>query len=152
MRNNAAYDLSRFESYETAELQVKVAKKTKSRRRMSRVSVLNVILLLSVVALMVTSVLGRTELTETKTAINAFNNELTQLQSQNAYLNYVLESSVSVKEAEEFAGRELGMVKQDGSSVQYIYVQGSNFISDNSISGRNALSDSFHKLLDIFFG
>ena len=151
MKNNAAYDLSRFETYETAAPRVKVAEKAKTPVKRSRISVLNVVLLLAVALLMATSVSGHTELTETKAAINSLNFSLTQLQSQNAYLNYMLESSVSVKEAEEYAGRELGMIKLDDSSVRYINVQNENSIVDNSIRGGNALSDSFRKLLDIIF-
>ncbi len=78
--------------------------------------------------LMAGTVYSRLVLSETKSKINSCTGELTELESENAYLSYKLESLVSLKNAEEYAVGTLGLVKLDKSRVEYVNLQKENVI------------------------
>ena len=77
---------------------------------------------------MVMTVNSRTELNETMNGIQRKTSELTDLQSEYIYLNYELESLVSLKNAEEYAETELGLIKLGQSQVEYVNLQSENTI------------------------
>ena len=135
MKSNAAYDLSAFE---TAEPRVRVVKTEKAqkektngakaiKRRMAAAFVF-------IVALMCVSVYNHVMLSETQSKINAAQNQLTKLESSYDCLNIKLDDAVSLKEAEDYAVNELGMVKLDRSQIVYVNLRTENAIEDGEVS------------------
>ncbi len=144
MKNNAAYDMSRFASEPEKRSAVRVVKtgKRKSVKTAGRYKV--VLLSLLVASLMVMTLFSRTELNETKNRINRLNSQLVELESQNAYLNYKLESSVSLKYAEDYAASELGLIKVDSSRINYVNLNNENMI----VSERSGETNLFKSCLE----
>ena len=65
-----------------------------------------------------------------KALIEKKNSELVEIQSENVYLDYQIESMVSMKTAEEFAENELGLVRLSPAQVEYVNLENSNKIVD----------------------
>ena len=67
-------------------------------------------------------------LTKTKALIEKKNSELVEIQSENVYLDYQIESMVSMKTAEEFAENELGLVRLSPAQIEYVNLENTNKI------------------------
>lgn len=129
MRTSAAYDLSRFAPEPQRQPQVKVVKTTKKKTNSKRaLKVRCVVFAVVLMLLMTATVFSRLQLTETRTMINALTSDLIELESENTYLNYELESSVPLKYAEDYAVNELGLVKLNSNQIEYVSLNGENSI------------------------
>lgn len=130
MRTSTAYDFSAFAPEpQQPEKKVRVVhtsdpRKKEDRRFAAKLTAYAVVIVL----LMTATVYSRLKLTETKSEINSRTSDLTELQSQNAYLNYQLESLVSLKNAENYAVNQLGLVKMDSNRIEYMNLQDKNEI------------------------
>ncbi len=152
MRPSTAYDLSAFAPAPQTEKPVRVVKPRKSNKENRRFMTKLTVYLVAIVLLMAATVMSRMQLTETKSDINSYTSDLTELQSENAYLNYKLESLVSLKNAENYAVNELGLVKMDSSRIEYVNLQNENEIVTD---GGESLSEKFDVFLNsviTFFG
>lgn len=133
-----AYDLSRFsqetESQEKPKVRVVDNPRQKKGVRIYRLRVTFFCTFLLV--LMALTVYNSMLLTETKANVNTGMDELTRLESEYTYLNWQLESRISLKNAEEYAETELGLVKMSAQQIEYI-----NLSSDNQIVGGEADAD-----------
>ena len=133
---------------------VRVVKPDRAARELRafkrRVTAMTVVLAL----LMAGTVYSRLVLSETKSDINACASELTELESENAYLSYKLESLVSLKNAEEYAVDTLGLVKLDKSRVEYVNLQKENVIegSQNEAPLGETLREWFDSVIDSLDG
>jgi len=107
MKVNAAYDLSQFAATQTRE-RVRVVKTGKElqaaadRRFLLQFAALTV----AVIVLAVYTVYSNMLLTKTKALITKSTAELTELQSETVYLDYQIESMVSLSNAEEYAAND----------------------------------------------
>ena len=133
MKQNAAYDLSRFapQQEQQPKPQVEVVRRDRNvvfEKKLAKLRIRCTLLAVSVILLMVMTVNSRTELNETMNSIQRSTSDLTDLQSEYIYLNYELESLVSLKNAEEFAENELGLIKLGQSQVEYVSLQSGNTI------------------------
>lgn len=129
MRTSTAYDLSRFAPEPRRQPNVRVVKTTKKKTDSKRAfKVRSTVFVLVLMLLMATTVYSRLQLTETRTQINNKTAELTELESENTYLNFQLESKVSLKNAEEYAVSELGLVKLSSSQIEYVSLNSGNSI------------------------
>lgn len=138
MKENSAYDLSQFApEREPRAPRVRVVKSDSTRKyqkKLNRLRLRCVLLVVLVAFLAIVTVHSRTKLDETTTAIETETEHLTSLQSEYAYLNYQLESLVSLKNAEDYAKNELGLIKITGSQIEYINLQHENVIEANENS------------------
>lgn len=147
MKTSAAYDLSQFARETETETKVRVVKTKHSKNRAKKALAVKVVLYLcTLTLLMAGTVYSRMVLTETRNAVNTYTDRLTELESKNAYLNYKLESIVSLKSAEQYAVGELGLVKLDASRIEYVDLQNENVIDANKSSV--SMSDAFKEMFD----
>ena len=120
-----AYDLSRFEA-QTAEkrTQIEAVKKVKSNTAVKaapRISPLKAIACMLLVISVASALLyTRVLLTERISDVTEASAEYTKLEAEGTRMNLELEGKVSLKNAEEYAGTQLGMVKKDSKNVEYI--------------------------------
>lgn len=128
-----AYDLSRFET-QTAEkrTQIEVVKKVKSNtavKTASRISPLKAIVCMLLIIGVASALLyTRVLLTERISDVSKASAEYTKLEAEGTRMNLELEGKVSLKNAEEYAGTQLGMVKKDNNNIEYIRLTQENKI------------------------
>ena len=119
-RESTAYDLSKFERKQEKKPQIRVIKGKKAQR-VNRVAMVK-IFFAAVIVIGITSlmIVNRVALTEIGEEINAANEDLQILQSENTRLNVELEEKMSLDNIEEKAVNELGLTKMNNYQVQYL--------------------------------
>ncbi len=138
---SAAYDLSQFAPDREPKRQPRVEvvrqpREVAFRKKLLRLRMRCAFLVALTFLLMFVTVNSRTELNETTADIQRKSGELVDLQSEYIYLNYQLESLVSLRTAEEYAKNELGLIKLDQSQIEYVNLQDSNSIeTSDKVSG-----------------
>ena len=151
-KSNLACDLARFEQSckKPAATQKKAdIKVVKTVRRASPVKVAAIIaVVLAITGMMIYSQVVLTELGAQTTELNA---ELEKLQSENVRKTTELEGKMSLKNIEEYAVDELGLVKQEQSQVEYVNLSGGNKVEikqklDDSLWGK--IKQSIQNLLE----
>lgn len=131
MRETTARDISRFATAPQPKRQAPVRvvktnkKKVDNKRAFKRRCVAFVVVVL---LLMVTTVFSRMQLTVVRSQINDCTAELANEQSYNTYLNYELESTISLEDAEAYAVNDLGLVKLNSNQIQYVNLNNENSI------------------------
>ncbi|MEG0912838.1 MAG: hypothetical protein RSB78_03035 [Oscillospiraceae bacterium] len=157
MKSSIAYsnfdrNLSTSEAEEQKRLQIIKTQRSRAKEKRAFVAKLSAFSLV-IVMLMITTVYSRLVLTETRSKINGYTSELTELESENAYLSYKLESLVSLKKAETYAVSELGLIKMDSSRIEYVNLQDSNeVIADENDTTIGEDFDTFFNAVIDFFG
>lgn len=147
MRSNAAYDLAQYEVKQPQRPRVQVAPAQKTRSK--GLGFATVFYAVIIIALMSITVYSRMVLTETEAAIASKQEKLTELQSMNAYLNYQVESLVSLKSAEEYAKTELGLVKLSAGRIEYVTLEKENKIKKEpaALKFEDAVSEFFDSVI-----
>lgn len=137
---NAAYDLSHFAPVKPAERpQIRVAEKKKVRKKPKfKAGLLAAAAVL--VALVCMVVYNKMMLMEAVSATNRAASKLAELESQEGRLEVELESLVSLRQADDYAVNELGLVKTDNACVTYV-----NLYSDSVI----VRSDQPHSIFSL---
>ncbi|MEG1984229.1 MAG: hypothetical protein RR009_03010 [Oscillospiraceae bacterium] len=157
MKSSIAYsnfdrNLPTSEAEEQKRLQIIKTQRSRAKEKRAFVAKLSAFSLV-IVMLMITTVYSRLVLTETRSKINGYTSELTELESENAYLSYKLESLVSLKKAETYAVSELGLIKMDSSRIEYVNLQDSNeVIADENDTTIGEDFDTFFNAVIDFFG
>ena len=67
-------------------------------------------------------------ITKVQSQITNRSAELVEIQSENIYLDYQIESFISYKSAEEYAQNELGLIKLDSAQIEYVNLENDNVI------------------------
>ena len=129
MATSVAYDLSKFETVPSTP-RIRVVNTGKElKARADRQFVIKLVLLaVVVIALAVYTVYSSMMLTKTKALIEKRSNELIEIQSENAFLDYQIESVVSTRAVEEYAENELGLIKFSPAQIEYVNLENSNMI------------------------
>ncbi|NLL92345.1 MAG: hypothetical protein GX222_08060 [Ruminococcaceae bacterium] len=144
--STTAYDLSRFSSENVVERRrIEVIDNPKRAAKSTRYRGTLIMLSVFLVVLMVLTVYNNMVLTDTKNLANAAVSNLNSLESEYTYLSYKLDSMVSLKNAEDYVVKELGLVKVNPSQVEYISLQNSDVIEKNEISEQK-ITDIFTRL------
>ena len=127
---NTAYDLSRFAEEKSTEPKVRIVTgKKEIKAAMDRKFFGWLIgMAVTLTVLSVYTVYCNMLLTKTKNAIETKTSELTELQSQNVYLDYEIESMVSFENAGEYAEDVLGLVKFSTAQIEYVNLEKENKI------------------------
>ncbi|MEG1017153.1 MAG: hypothetical protein RSE36_05030 [Oscillospiraceae bacterium] len=137
MRNSAAYDLSQF-SPAPQKPQVRVVRTGSDEKRARTVFGRKMVAYCIVITMLLTYTVYSKIDTGTKS--------LTVLESENAYLSCQLESMVSLKNAEDYAVSQLGLVKFDSSQIEYVNLQNDNAITSSEKT--NSIASGFQSLVD----
>ncbi len=117
----AAYNLEDFAAREPRE-RLRVAEKTK-KRGLARINLntVKIVAFASIFVALVCSVLdSQRTVTELTAKIAQGENALFDLQSEYAYLNNEMEMRTSLKNVEQYAQAQLGLVKLDKSQITYV--------------------------------
>ncbi|WP_418667574.1 cell division protein FtsL [Allofournierella sp.] len=125
----AAYDLERFEHREREpKARVRAVQGAKKPSRFNA----HTAKLAAVTAILVTLVCGllysQATLTELTGDIQATQRELVEAQSEYNYLSSVLDSKTGLKNVEEIATTQLGLMKLDRSQITYFSLDGESSI------------------------
>lgn len=130
MATSVAYDLSRFAETAPAREPVKIVKAAPNvRTAEDRKFMLQLFFLsVAVITLAVYTVYSNLQLTKVKAQITNKSAELVEIQSENIYLDYQIESFISYKSAEKYAQNELGLIKINSAQVEYVNLEDKNMI------------------------
>lgn len=128
-RQNVAYDLSMYEAL----LEPKPQKETKQQSKTVKIknkyafkNFVNILSIAVIVSLIVGVIYTNAAITQTTNKIAQTQNAITELESEKAYLEFTLESRMSLDEIEDYAVNVLGMVKMDSSQVEYVEIESEN--------------------------
>lgn len=138
--SNLAYDFARFEPERKQSVavekktEIKVVKKTARRASPAKIIVM-LAAVLAIASMMIYNQVVLTELNDQTTTLNA---ELEKLQSEKIQKSTELESQMSLKNIEEYAVNNLGLVKMDQSQVEYVDLE-----SGNKVEVKQQQDDSF---------
>ena len=143
MATSVAYDLSRFSDETPTQQKVRVASTKKNIRTEEdrKFLVRLVFLSVAVITLAVYTVYSNMLLTNVKSQITNRSSELVEIQSENIYLDYQIESLVSLRTAEEYA-QSLGLIKIDSAQIEYVNLEKENKIvsEEPQINDRSAIA------------
>ena len=130
MATNVAYDLSRFSDEAPTQQRVRIANtRTAVRTEEDRRFLVRLVFLtVAVVCLAVYTVYSNLQLTKVKSQITNRSAELVEIQSENIYLDYQIESFISYKSAEKYAQEELGLIKINSAQIEYVNLEDKNMI------------------------
>ena len=153
------YDLSRFETPDHAE-----ALKRRERLRVvttpmlqrmfgTRAAIAKFVLCVGMlVALFSVSLYSRAVLATINEDINAKTAELSTLTGEYTRLQTELESKISLKNIEEYATANLGMMKIDSTQVQYLNAEETESVTLYSTAGENTLPAKIGRFLSELAG
>ena len=154
-RQNVAYDLSMYESLleprpekqERAQYQAKPVKLKNKRAFKTALSMLSIAV---VVSMIIGIVYTNSQITEITTDISAVQREITELESEKAYLDFTLESRMSLNEIEDYAVNVLGMVKMDSTQVEYIEIESENMVEFSGENFGDKIEEAVQPVLSYF--
>ena len=154
-RQNVAYDLSMYESLleprpekqERAQHQAKTVKLKNKRAFKTALSMLSIAV---VVSMIIGIVYTNSQITEITTDISAVQREITELDSEKAYLDFTLESRMSINEIEDYAVNVLGMVKMDSTQVEYIEIESENMVEFSGENFGDKIEEAVQPVLSYF--
>ena len=143
MATSVAYDLSRFSDETPTQQRVRddSTKKNIRTEEDRKFLVRLVFLSVAVITLAVYTVYSNMLLTNVKSQITNRSSELVEIQSENIYLDYQIESLVSLRTAEEYA-QSLGLIKIDSAQIEYVNLEKENKIvsEEPQINDRSAIA------------
>ena len=122
MQENPAYNLDAFAARAPKE-RLRVAPVQKKKRGLSRYNkqAIKIVAVTTLFLALVCSVLySQTMLTELGAQMVAQEKEMVQLQSEYTYLSTEMEMKTSLKNVEQYASAQLGLVKLDKSQIVYV--------------------------------
>ena len=97
-----------------------------------------------IVSLVVGVIYTNAAITQTTNKIAQTQNAITELESEKAYLEFTLESRMSLDEIESYAINVLGMVKMDSSQVEYVEIESEN----KTEFGEDKLADKIEQAVE----
>ena len=130
MATSVAYDLNRFAETTPARQPVRVVETSNSSRTAEdrRFVIQLLTLSIAVISLAVYTVYSNLLLTKVKSQITNKSAELVEIQSENIYVDYQIESFISYKSAADYAQNELGLIKLDSAQIEYVNLENDNVI------------------------
>lgn len=150
---NIAYDLSIYETaVETkqTDTQEKNKKPIKLKNKYAFKSVVNVLSIAVVVSLIIAVIYTNSEITNTTNSITKTENSIVELESEKDYLEFTVESRMTLSEIEDYAIGTLGMVKMDPSQIEYIEIEDENKIEFSGENLKDKIEDAVKPILSYF--
>lgn len=154
-RQNVAYDLSMYESLleqkpERQQKPQQQAKTVKLKNKKAFKTALSVLSIAVVVSMIIGIIYTNSQITEITTNISAVQKEITELESEKAYLEFTLESRMSLNEIEDYAVNVLGMVKMDSTQVEYIEIESENKVEFSGDNLGDRIEEAVQPVLSYF--
>ena len=154
-RQNVAYDLSMYESLleQKPEKEAKPqhqAKTVKLKNKKAFQTAVRALSLAVILSMIIGVIYTNSQITEITTDIATVQSEITELESEKAYLEFTLESRMSLSEIEDYAVNVLGMVKMDSTQVEYIEIESENKVELNSDNLGDRIEEAVQPVLSYF--
>ena len=154
VNQNTAYDLSFYEAEEerqVARKQTKESRLIKAERRYSITKKIADIVSVALVAgLLIAVIATNAAITDTTFKIATAREDIVQLESQRDYLNFTLESRMTLDEIESYAVNNLGMVKMDSSQKKYVELEDQNVIVKYDTTVSSKINKAIQPVLSYF--
>ena len=151
---NVAYDLSMYETQvrENTDSQKKTqqTKVIKIKNKRTFKTVVNVMSIAVIVSLIIGVLYTNSEITQTANSISQVKKSITEIDSEKAYLEFTLESKMSLNEVEDYAVGVLGMVKMDSSQLEYVEIENENKIEKGNDNLTEKIEEAVQPVLSYF--
>lgn len=156
-RQNVAYDLSMYETLLVPKTPKQPEEKTKTQAKTVKIknkvafkNVVNILSIAVVISLLFGVIYTNAAITQATNDIAKTQNQITELESEKAYLEFTLESRMSLDEIENYAVNVLGMVKMDSSQVEYVEIESENKTEFNGDRLTDKIEEAVEPVLSYF--
>lgn len=150
-RMNVAYDLSFYEMEQERQIARKAKKENVLINAQTKFSlgrkIANIISIAALLTLIIAVVATNAAITTTSTQIADIEDEIVLLQSEKSYLEFTLESRMTLDQIESYAENQLGMVKMDASQKKYVELENENKIVVNQSLVKEKLDEAMQPIL-----
>ena len=150
-RMNVAYDLSFYEQEQERKIARKETKESAIINAQTRFSlgrrIANVVSIAVMLTLIVAVIATNAAITTTSTQIADVQDEIVLLESEKSYLEFTLESRMTLDQIESYAENQLGMVKMDSSQKKYVELESENKIVVNQSLVKEKLDQAIQPIL-----
>lgn len=150
-RMNVAYDLSFYEMEQERQIARKAKKENVLINAQTKFSlgrkIANIISVAALLTLIIAVVATNAAITTTSTQIADIEDEIVLLQSEKSYLEFTLESRMTLDQIESYAENQLGMVKMDSSQKKYVELENENKIVVNQSPVKEKLDEAIQPIL-----
>lgn len=150
-RMNVAYDLSFYEQEQERHIARKEKKDNVVINAQTKFSlgkrIANIVSVAVLITLIVAVIATNAAITTTSTEIAGLENEIVRLESERSYLEFTLESRMTLDQIESYAENQLGMVKMDSSQKKYVQLESENKIVVNQSPVKEKLDEAIQPIL-----
>ena len=150
-RMNVAYDLSFYEQEQERHIARKEKKDNVVINAQTKFSlgkrIANIVSVAVLITLIVAVIATNAAITTTSTEIAGLENEIVRLESEKSYLEFTLESRMTLDQIESHAENQLGMVKMDSAQKKYVQLESENKIVVNQSPVKEKLDEAIQPIL-----
>ncbi len=150
-RMNVAYDLSFYEQEQERHIARKEKKESVIIKAQTKFSlgrkIANILSVAVMITLIVAVIATNAAVTTASTQIADMQDEIIRLESEKAYLEFTLESRMTLDQIENYAETQLGMVKMDSSQKKYVELETENKIVVNQSPVKEKLDEAIQPIL-----
>ena len=150
-RMNVAYDLSFYEQEQERHIARKEKKDNVVINAQTKFSlgkrIANIVSVAVLITLIVAVIATNAAITTTSTEIAGLENEIVRLESEKSYLEFTLESRMTLDQIESYAENQLGMVKMDSAQKKYVQLESENKIVVNQSPAKEKLDEAIQPIL-----
>ena len=150
-RMNVAYDLSFYEQEQERHIARKEKKEIVIIKAQTKFSlgrkIANILSVAVMITLIVAVIATNAAVTTASTQIADMQDEIIRLESEKAYLEFTLESRMTLDQIENYAQTQLGMVKMDSAQKKYVELETENKIVVNQSPVKEKLDEAIQPIL-----
>ena len=150
-RLNVAYDLSFYEQEQERHIARKEKKESVIIKAQTKFSlgrkIANILSVAVMITLIVAVIATNAAVTTASTQIADMQDEIIRLESEKAYLEFTLESRMTLDQIENYAQTQLGMVKMDSAQKKYVELETENKIVVNQSPVKEKLDEAIQPIL-----
>ena len=150
-RMNVAYDLSFYEQEQERHIARKEKKESVIIKAQTKFSlgrkIANILSVAVMITLIVAVIATNAAVTTASTQIADMQDEIIRLESEKAYLEFTLESRMTLDQIENYAQTQLGRVKMDSAQKKYVELETENKIVVNQSPVKEKLDEAIQPIL-----
>ena len=150
-RMNVAYDLSFYEQEQERHIARKEKKESVIIKAQTKFSlgrkIANILSVAVMITLIVAVIATNAAVTTASTQIADMQDEIIRWESEKAYLEFTLESRMTLDQIENYAQTQLGMVKMDSAQKKYVELETENKIVVNQSPVKEKLDEAIQPIL-----
>ncbi len=148
---NLAYDLSFYEQEQERHIARKEKKQSVLIQAQTKFSlgrkILNIVSIAALFALIIGVISTNAAITTCTKKIADVEEAIVQLESRKSYLDFTLESRMTLDEIENYAVGTLGMVKMDSAAKKYVELESENKLEVNQSEVKERLDRAISPVL-----